>query len=153
LIRAISDLPNEIRQNLICLFIGGGSMQKQLEEEITTYELEDNIILTGRVKHEELNLYMNSADIFSLSSDSEGNPTVMFEALGVGLPYIGTNAGGVSEIITSEEYGLVSPIGDRQALRQNIQKGLKKAWDEFAIRRYAQQFTWKNIFLQTRELY
>ena len=96
---------------------------------------------------------MNVADLFVLSSFSEGNPTVMFEALGCGLPFIGTKVGGVPEIITSEDYGIIVPPGDVEALAKAIERGLKKRWNKKKIVGYAQQFTGENIAKQIIKLY
>ena len=61
-----------------------------------------SIKLVGRKPRDELPLWMNACDIFVLASLNEGNPTVMFEALGCGIPFVSTNVGGVCEIITSK---------------------------------------------------
>ena len=105
------------------------------------------------MKQDELPLYLNAADLFCLSSDSEGNPTVMFEAIGVGLPYIGTSVGGVPEIITSEEYGLTCEPGNEESLSRIIEQGISKTWDKNEILRYAKEYTWRNIFLKTQKHY
>ena len=84
---------------------------------------------------------------------SEGNPTVMFEALGVGLPFIGTKVGGIPEIITSEDYGLLCEPANPEDLAEKILIALEKKWDKEKIRKYAQQFTWDNIVKQALKAY
>lgn len=153
LVSAIKLLPIEIRENVLCFIIGGGPLHQELNEQIHNEGLEDVIKLTGQVKQDELPLYLNAADLFCLSSDSEGNPTVMFEALGVGLPYIGTSVGGVPEIITSDEYGLTCEPGNEVALSSTIEKGILKTWDKNKILSYAKEYTWRNIFLKTQKHY
>jgi glycosyltransferase involved in cell wall biosynthesis len=153
LIHAIRDLEPEIRNNLTCFLIGGGPMANQLEQEIKSCGLEGTVILTGQVKHAELNVYLNSADVFCLPSNSEGNPTVMFEALGTGLPFVGTDSGGVADVITSEEFGYVSKIHDKEALTINLRKALTKEWNHEAILAHADNYTWKSIVLKTLDLY
>ena len=95
----------------------------------------------------------NVADLFVLPSLFEGNPTVMFEALGVGLPFIGTNVGGIPEIIISDEYGLLCEPANPKDLAENIMIGLNKEWNREKIMEYANQFTWENIANKTREIY
>ena len=153
LIRAISDLDKSLKSTLKVFLIGGGPMEKDLREEIEKHQLGGIIELTGQVKHDRLNLYLNSADIFCLPSNSEGNPTVMFEALGVGIPYVGTDAGGVPDIITSDEYGFVSPVKDQEALSQNIARAFEKKWDRDAIAAYAKNYTWDSIYAKTIPLF
>lgn len=153
LIDAIHLLPKEAKSNLRCLIIGGGPKEGELRRYITSLRLDNTIFLLGQKKHDELPIYLNSADIFCLSSNSEGNPTVMFEALGTGLPYVGTNVGGVKEIIRDDQHGLLCNPKDAQGLSKIIHKGLVKNWDNEEILRYSKSFTWKNIFLKTKELY
>ena len=133
--------------------MGGGPLHDALNEQIRSLGLEGIIKLTGQLKQDELPLYLNASDLFCLSSDSEGNPTVMFEALGVGLPYIGTNVGGVPEIITSDKYGLICEPGNQEELGKILEKGILKKWDSNEILTYSKEYTWKNIFLKTQNHY
>ena len=96
---------------------------------------------------------MNAADLFVLPSSDEGNPTVMFEALGIGLPFIGTKVGGIPEVITSEDYGLLVEPKNSIKLANEIIIALNKKWDNKKIRDYAKQFTWGNIASDTVALY
>lgn len=153
LIDAVNLLPNNIKRNLKCYIIGGGPKHDELKDYVDTCGLNNIVEIVGQVKHEELPIYLNVADIFCLSSNSEGNPTVMFEALGVGIPYVGTNVGGVPEIITSDAYGFLCPPNDKQKLKKIIEKGLNKDWDKTKIIKYARSFSWKNIFLKTKQYY
>jgi len=136
-----------------CYIIGQGPLLNELQLQIDKYNLKNHINLPGFVSIEELNLYLNSADIFVLPSLNEGNPTVMFEALSVGLPFVGTNVGGIPEIIISDEYGFIVEPSNPKQLIDKIIKALKKSWDNEKIKRYAAQFSWKNIARQTKEIY
>ncbi|HOV66998.1 MAG TPA: glycosyltransferase, partial [Methanoregulaceae archaeon] len=73
------------------------------------------------------------------------NPTVMFEALGCAIPFIGTNVGGIPEIIVSEEYGLVVEPSNPEVLARAVLGGLERTWDREAIARYSRQFSWDAI--------
>jgi glycosyltransferase involved in cell wall biosynthesis len=153
LIESIDLLPNSLKENLECFIIGGGPKQKELEELVVYKNLESVIKIVGQVKQDRLPLYLNAANLFCLSSNSEGNPTVMFEALGVGIPYIGTNVGGVPEIIISEKYGLLCEPNNKTGLKEIIEKALIKNWDKDEIIEYSKRFSWKNIFLETQKHY
>jgi len=141
------------RDDAICVIVGDGPLKSELEKLTIKEGLEKRIIFTGAKPHEEIPFWMNAADIFVLPSLSEGNPTVMFEALGVGLPFVGTAVGGVPEIITSEDYGLLCKPGDAEDLAENILIALEKEWDREKIRKYAEQFTWDNIAKQVVRVY
>jgi len=152
LIDAISLVIKE-RKDVVCFIGGSGPLRNTLQDQINRLGLQNNVKLLGFVPDDQLALWMNAADVFVLSSLSEGNPTVMFEALGVGLPFVGTAVGGVPEIITSEDYGLLCPPADSECLAEKILIALEKDWDREKIRKYARQFTWDNIAKQTLKVY
>jgi glycosyltransferase involved in cell wall biosynthesis len=77
----------------------------------------------------------------------------MFESLGCGKPFIGTKVGGVPEIISSQEYGLLCDAGNEEALAGNILKALEKDWDTEKILSYAKEFSWENICKNVEEIY
>jgi glycosyltransferase involved in cell wall biosynthesis len=62
------------------------------------------------------------ADIFVLSSDHEGTPNVVLEAMSAGLPVIASRVGGVEDLIRDGETGLLAPTGDGPALLQAAAK-------------------------------
>lgn len=59
---------------------------------------------------------MNAADVLLLTSQSEGVPQAITQALGLGLPVVATDVGGVPELIKNEKTGLLAPAGDRNGL-------------------------------------
>ncbi len=152
LIKAMRKIPN-VRKDILCFIGGDGPFRGRLEDLIQKYDLQDNIKLLGFISDKDLKYWMNAADMFVLPSLSEGNPTVMFEALGVGLPFVGTAVGGVPEIITSEDYGLLCPPKNPDCLAEKILEALNRQWDREKIREYAQQFTWENIAEEILEIY
>jgi len=143
----------EVDTNARCFIGGKGPETPKLKALIKKYGLEGKVQLLGFIPDDQVPFWMNVCDVFVLSSFSEGNPTVMFEALGCGTPFIGTRVGGIPEIITSEEYGYLFEPGDYQDLRNKIIIALGREWDRAGIRKYAQQFTWDSIVQQVLELY
>lgn len=135
-----------------CVIAGGGE-QSSLRQRIDEHGLEDVVHLLGYIPQDELAQWMTAADILVLPSVAEGNPTVMFEALGCGTPYVGTAVGGVSEIITSEEYGLTCEPDDPDALAAIVEEGLDRDWDREKIRAYGDRFTWRHIVDQYAEVF
>ena len=69
----------------------------------------------------------------------------MFEAFGCEKPFVGTKVGKFSEIITSEDYGLLCEPANQKALAEKILTALDKEWDREKILEYAERFTWDNI--------
>jgi teichuronic acid biosynthesis glycosyltransferase TuaC len=152
LIESIKNVLKE-RQDIFCAIIGGGNLRKKLEQQIRELDLEDYVKLYGPKPYTEIPLWMNAADIFVLPSINEGNPVVMFEALGVGLPFIGTKVGGIPEIIISEDYGLLVKSSNPKDLTEKIIIALNKKWEKDLIGKYAQQFSWDKISIQTSNIY
>ena len=61
----------------------------------------------GNVAHEEMNLFYNKIDLFFVSSQHEGEPLTLIEAMATGCFPVCTDVGIVSELITHERNGLI----------------------------------------------
>lgn len=142
-----------VRTDVLCFIGGRGPLKEKLEKQIKELGLQDHVKLLSFIPSEKLSLWMNAADLFVLPSLSEGNPTVMFEALGVGLPFVGTAVGGIPEVIISEDYGLLCPPANSKCLAEKILIALEKKWDREKIRKYAKRFTWGNIAKKLLKVY
>ena len=143
----------KVREDVRCFIGGDGPMKRKFEKLIKRLGLQEYVKLLGFLPDDELKYWMNAADLFVLPSLSEGNPTVMFEALGVGLPFVGTAVGGVPEIITSEDYGFLCPPADPECLAEKILVALEREWDRERIRKYAERFTWDTISKRIIDIY
>lgn len=60
--------------------------------------------------------WLAACDVFALSSDWEGMPNAVLEAMGAGLPVVATAAGGTPDVVVDGETGLLVPPGDPAAL-------------------------------------
>jgi glycosyltransferase involved in cell wall biosynthesis len=94
-------LLNKERNNIILVFVGNGSMKKNLEEFVKLKNLDDKVIFTGWVKN-PLD-YMQYFDVLVLPSLYEGCPSVILEAFSLGIPVLGSKAGGIPELLKYEE--------------------------------------------------
>ncbi len=102
---------------------GEGTERNRLQELINGLHLQDKIILAG----EKSNPYtgMQDADLFLMGSFYEGFPNVLLEAGANGIPVIAFNApGGIAEIITENENGLLVADNNITAFAAAIQKTL-----------------------------
>jgi teichuronic acid biosynthesis glycosyltransferase TuaC len=142
-----------VRTDILCFIGGSGPLKNEIQKQINELKLQDSIKLLGFVSNDMLAYWMSAADLFVLSSLSEGNPTVMFEALGCGKPFIGTNVGGIPEIIINDKLGILVEPMDPVGLSQALLQGLKIEWNDKYIREYAMQFTWDNIAEQIVDVY
>jgi glycosyltransferase involved in cell wall biosynthesis len=152
LVEAVQKMIKE-RENILCVIVGAGKLRKALERQIGLLGLKGYVMLVGGRSHDEVPLWMNACDLFVLPSLNEGNPTVMFEALGCGKPFVGTGVGGIPEIIINNKLGILLEPKDAEGLAQAILKALEVEWDVSYIQNYSMQFTWKNIAKQVMKVY
>jgi glycosyltransferase involved in cell wall biosynthesis len=85
---------------------------------IETLGLDQRVIFTGWLEKKELWKIFRAADLFVLPSKSEGMPNAMLEALGFGLPCIGSKVPGIIDVLQYEEL-MFDPM-DEQSLIDKI---------------------------------
>lgn len=82
--------------------IGGGRLLPLYQRMAGELRLDDVVSFHGLKPRDEVRQFLLNADIFVLASRSEGLPRAMIEALAVGVPCIGTNAGGIPELLPAD---------------------------------------------------
>ncbi|MBL4587835.1 glycosyltransferase family 4 protein [Candidatus Babeliales bacterium] len=106
-------------QSLLSLeIIGDGEQRKMIETWIRDHKLEDQIILHGWQKN--VDHFLHTWDIFSLSSLWEGLPCAVVEARLARLPVVAYDVGGISEIIKNGENGYLVKPGDWRGLSDRL---------------------------------
>lgn len=119
LIQAFSQLPDEINARL--MIIGDGEERSALQKLIEQLGLQRLVKLVGF--QENPWKYMACADLFVLSSLTEGLPNVIGEALALGIPVLATDCSpGVREYLDDGWAGLLVPPGDPKALAWGIER-------------------------------
>jgi len=141
------------RNDILCIIVGSGHLRSALERQIRSLGLEQYVRLVGGKPHDDIPIWMNACDLFVLPSLNEGNPTVMFEALGCGKPFIGTKVGGIPEVITSKEYGSLVEPANPDELAEKIIFLLGREWNRNEILDHAAQYAWENIAKQIMNVY
>lgn len=152
LIEAMSGLIKR-HKDLLCYIIGGGGCRKQLEAQIRKLGLEGKVVLLGTLNHGEINTWLGAADMFVLPSLKEGNPTVLFESLACGCPFIGARVGGVSEIVDDDKLGYLFEPGNVKDMEVVLGKALAKKWDKAYIIEKSQTYSWECISTEIVESY
>lgn len=99
---------------------GEGDLKYKLQNLIDKKNLNQNIKLCGFEKN--INLVLSKADIFILSSNYEGMPNALMEALAAGVPSISTDCpcGGPKTLIKDGYNGILVPVGDKGRLSLEI---------------------------------
>ena len=109
-------------------FVGDGPLKQVLEQQVLEYGLEDVVCFHGF----QSNPYhwMAEADVLALTSDREGLPTVLIEALYCGLRIVSTDCGrGVQDVLRDSRYGIIVPVGDAGALARAIVEVLDRPYN------------------------
>ena len=97
---------------------GEGPCRKKLEQLRDELGLHDGVELPGEM--ENIFERISSSEIFVLSSNFEGMPNALLEAMCLGLPVISTKVSGALEVIKEGENGLLVNIGDEMGLANTL---------------------------------
>ena len=121
LIKAFASIKDKFPNSNLYIY-GNGSKRNELENLIDKMDLGKRVMLMEAV--ENLPEVMNGASLFVLSSDFEGMPNVLIEALCMGIPCISTDCpcGGPRELINDGENGFLVPVGNIEALAEKMEQ-------------------------------
>ena len=111
----------QVRSQQPCrlVILGWGPDQAELEALIADLGLAEDAALLGYVENPYA--YMARSRVFALSSAWEGLPTVLIEAMALGVPVISTNCkSGPEEILNQGEFGSLVPVGDSHAMAESM---------------------------------
>lgn len=158
------DYPNLLRAaktiiestvNVTFCAVGTGPDEKEIHRLAEELNLGSRFIFTGYRK--DVGNFLNTFDIFVLASYLEGLGTSLLDAQACGLPLIGCNVGGIPEVISHNESGLLVSSKDHWALAEAIrQLILNKSEREkfgFAGKENVKKFTIENTINKNIRLY
>lgn len=110
-LKIIARLRNSGRKNVKGLIIGGGPLKPQLEALAQELGLLPEEV-SFHYPVSDIRPHLRHADVFLLSSDHEGTPNVVMEAMACGLLVVATNVGGVADLVKNGETGFLFEPGD-----------------------------------------
>lgn len=115
LIRAFACIAAKYPQENLLIY-GKGSLEEELKQLIISLHLEDRVHLMGL--NTQVEKVLAQAKVFVLSSDYEGMPNALMEAVAVGVPSIATDCpcGGPRLLIKNGQNGVLFPCQDEKAL-------------------------------------
>lgn len=162
LVEAVRRLPAGLHPRLTV--IGDGPERASLEAQIARDDLGDRVTVRGRVSEAELREAYAASNVLVLPSildargDTEGLGVVLLEAMSYGVPVIGSDLGGITDIVQNGETGLLVPPGDPDALAAALTRiaqdgGLARRLGEAGRKHVATVFGWPAIMAQWEECY
>jgi len=109
---------------------GEGSEREMIRQYVKAHGLEQCVSLPGNV--EDMPKQYASADAFLMTSDYEGMPNALLEAMACGLPAVVTDCpcGAPAELIQNGENGILVPMRDEEQIRAELLTGLEKLYAE-----------------------
>ena len=119
LIRAFSMIKEKFNDYYLEIY-GEGPLRKELQDLIDSLHLNNRIKLMGA--HKDVLEKIKDTSLFVMSSDYEGFPNALVEAMAIGLPVICTDFdSGTAKELVKKENGLLVPVGDTHALAKAME--------------------------------
>ena len=155
IIRALHFLIKKYPDILYCIAGSrgaAGDYTETLNKLIKTKGLNEYIFFAGQINHDAIAAWYNAADVFCLSSRSEGCPNVLMEALACGCPCVASDVGDVSNIVKYKFMGKVVD-NSQEALKNGLVEVLAEKYDRKEIAAYMKENTWDKCAEKVVNLY
>jgi glycosyltransferase involved in cell wall biosynthesis len=138
------------------VLVGEGPEREPIEREVRRRGLTGHVRLLGLRK--DVARLVPAADLFLLTSLSEGIPLTLIEAMAAGLPVVATDVGGVSEVVADGRTGALAPARDdarlaEHCLRLAADPVLRAAMGRRGRERAAERFAEPQMHAGYRQLY
>jgi glycosyltransferase involved in cell wall biosynthesis len=155
LIEAFSRV-RHLRPGVKLLMVGSGDEEARLRRLAEELRVSEDVLWVPN--QSDVAKWMRAIDIFVLSSLSESFPNGLLEAMASGCCPVGSNVGGVPELIENEKSGLLFPSGDVEALTGRLalllgNDSLRAEFGRRAAERAATQFHLERFVAGTAGLY
>lgn len=152
LVASLAHVESEVSATLV----GNGDKQPELSAQVKKLNL-TNVNFAGRKNGNELLAVYRNADIFVLTSDREGMPLVLLEAMAMGLPIVATDVEGTQDVVKQSETGILVPLGDTKAFASALDTLIKNPERYQTMskttRRAADEYSWEKVAVKVRGVY
>ena len=142
--------------NAYFVVLGDGPTEEMVKATAKEYQLEDHIVFPGRL--DEVRPYLAAMDVYLMTSEFEGLPIAMLEAMSMALPIVATAAGGIPEAVTDGVEGFLRPVPDWRELYAPLERlvkdeALRKECGAAARRRVIQEFSIEKMAHELETVY
>jgi L-malate glycosyltransferase len=143
----------ETGQNLCFILIGAGNQESRVRTAIKQAGLEHRFFLTGF--REDVPALLEQLDIFLFTSMSEGFPLAVLEAMQAGTPVISRDSGGIREMVSDGETGMLYHTIPEACKKINVllNDGAERKRITGNAKKYVQQFSVEQMIQKTHTLY
>lgn len=156
LIRALPKIREEFPSAHLVL-VGDGPLKDDLRGLVFSLNLQNHVEFKGLLPHKFVVEEMKKSSVFICPSLAEGLGIVFIEAQACGMPVIGTNVGGIPDVIQSGNNGLLIPPRNTGAIVDAIKKIFKDQhltnYLVLNARQNSLKFEWRNISEQVSDVY
>ena len=123
----IKDLPTLVRAAATAIdrvpelqlwIVGDGPARPSLEALVAELGIIPHVTFWG--ERHDVDRFFSAADVFTMSSVSEGLPMSLLQAMSIGMPALVTDIGGMAEVVRLAGAGLCVPVGDSTAMAEAI---------------------------------
>lgn len=144
------------RDDVHFYLIGEGSLEDDIRKMINTLELQNHVSIIGYIKN--IKHQLSIFDLILITSEREGFPFVVWEAMANGVPIVSSDVGGIPEILTQENCGHVYQFGNVsmattliEQLLDNIEE--RKRMGMNGKRAIQEKYNYKNFQKRFDEIY
>lgn len=165
LLLALDAMPAIVRENpdVSFLLVGGGPQEAEVRRRITDLGLDSHVVLTGRVPHDQVQIYYQMVDIFvyprlSMRLTELVTPLKPLEAMAQGRLVVASDVGGHQELIRHGVTGQLFQAGSADALSRSVLDLLGRRSDWADIQKAAREFvekerSWKTSVARYTDVY
>jgi glycosyltransferase involved in cell wall biosynthesis len=136
------------------ILVGDGVERPRLASLVADLDLSGGVTFTGQVA--DPRRFLRDAHVVALTSDFEGLPNALLEAMAMARPVVATRVGGVPEVVDDGVTGLLVPR-DAGAIAGALERLLPddglRARLGGAARSHAERFAWSNVVARTEVVY
>jgi len=140
----------------VFLVVGDGNLRDELKSRCEQMGLNKKIVFTGNRK--DIPAILNMLDVFVLSSDWEGFPMTILEAMAAARPCVVTDVGGNREAVIESLTGFLVPPKNPSALAERIievllDPNLSHYMGQAGRERFEAEFTVRKMVAETEQIY